>query len=217
MLALGLNIVVGWAGLLDLGYIAFFGFGAYGYALFSSHAFGNLPLAPAASSCRRSRSIPIAVVVVGILGVVVGLVALRLVGDYLAIVTLFFGQAFAEVVNNVAPEHARRRQRHSFGLQPASTSAAPAIGSTLGYYWFARDRPDRADGGAAPARHLAHRPRLARGARRPARRRGDDDPRQPAQGDGVRLRRGGRRARRHASSPRSAERRLLDQLHTPDR
>ena len=42
LLALGLNIVVGWAGLLDLGYIAFFGIGAYGYALFSSHAFGNL-------------------------------------------------------------------------------------------------------------------------------------------------------------------------------
>ena len=42
MLAVGLNIAVGWAGLLDLGYIAFFGFGAYGYALFSSHAFGNL-------------------------------------------------------------------------------------------------------------------------------------------------------------------------------
>ena len=41
ILALGLNIVVGWAGLLDLGYIAFFGFGAYGYALFSSHAFGT--------------------------------------------------------------------------------------------------------------------------------------------------------------------------------
>ncbi len=63
ILALGLNIVVGWAGLLDLGYIAFFGAGAYGYALFSSHAFGNLvavqtgELEPPADDHRdRSRS-----------------------------------------------------------------------------------------------------------------------------------------------------------------
>src|ERR1700759_2047856 len=41
ILALGLNIAVGWAGLLDLGYVAFFGFGAYGYALFSSGALGS--------------------------------------------------------------------------------------------------------------------------------------------------------------------------------
>src|ERR1700694_2374902 len=44
ILALGLNIVVGWAGLLDLGYIAFFGAGAYGYALFSSPALGHAGL-----------------------------------------------------------------------------------------------------------------------------------------------------------------------------
>ena len=41
ILSLGLNIAVGWAGLLDLGYIAFFGFGAYGYAIFSSTALGS--------------------------------------------------------------------------------------------------------------------------------------------------------------------------------
>ena len=55
ILALGLNIAVGWAGLLDLGYIAFFGAGAYGYALFSSHAFGNLAPAPAASHAAGDR------------------------------------------------------------------------------------------------------------------------------------------------------------------
>ena len=103
ILALGLNIVVGWAGLLDLGYIAFFGAGAYIYALFSSHAFGNLPLSTGGVQLPVVATIPIAVVGVGILGLVIGLVALRLSGDYLAIVTLFVGQAFAEAVNNVAP------------------------------------------------------------------------------------------------------------------
>src|SRR5579863_6672634 len=73
ILALGLNIVVGWAGLLDLGYIAFFGAGAYGYALFSSHAFGNLALTTGGIMLPAVASIPIAVVGVGILGVLIGL------------------------------------------------------------------------------------------------------------------------------------------------
>ena len=93
ILALGLNIVVGWAGLLDLGYIAFFGAGAYGYALFSSHAFGNIPLATGGIQLPAIASVPIAVLAVGILGLLIGLVALRLSGDYLAIVTLFVVQA----------------------------------------------------------------------------------------------------------------------------
>ena len=66
------------------------------------------PAAPAAGDRvdpdrRRGRG--------GIVGVLIGLIALRLSGDYLAIVTLFVGQAFVEVVNNVDPGHARRRQR----------------------------------------------------------------------------------------------------------
>jgi ABC-type branched-subunit amino acid transport system permease subunit len=134
ILALGLNIVVGWAGLLDLGYIAFFGAGAYGYALFSSHAFGNLVLATGGVQLPAVASIPIAVVAVGILGVLIGLVALRLSGDYLAIVTLFVGQAFAEAVNNVAPG-TLGGVNGLFGLQPFHVGSAK-IGSTLGYYWF---------------------------------------------------------------------------------
>jgi len=134
ILALGLNIVVGWAGLLDLGYIAFFGAGAYGYALFSSHAFGNIPLATGGIELPAVASIPIAVVGVGILGLLVGLVALRLSGDYLAIVTLFVGQAFAEAVNNVAPG-TLGGVNGLYGLQPFHIGSA-AIGSTLGYYWF---------------------------------------------------------------------------------
>jgi ABC-type branched-subunit amino acid transport system permease subunit len=98
MLAVGLNVAVGWAGLLDLGYIAFYGFGAYGFALLSSSQLGahgiHLP---------AYESIPIVMVGAAILGLLVGLPSRRLIGDYLAIVTLFFGEAFVEFTNNVAP------------------------------------------------------------------------------------------------------------------
>ena len=99
MLAVGLNIAVGWAGLLDLGYIAFYGFGAYGYALLSSNQLGTDGIHLHGRSCRsrsswsrRRRS-----------GMLLGLPSRRLIGDYLAIVTLFFGEVFVEVVNNVDP------------------------------------------------------------------------------------------------------------------
>jgi ABC-type branched-subunit amino acid transport system permease subunit len=101
ILSLGLNIAAGWSGLLDLGYIAFVGFGAYGYAIFSSTALGSG--GSGGAHLAAFESIPIVVVAGGLVGVVVGLIALRLEGDYLAIVTLFVGQAFVEVVNNVDP------------------------------------------------------------------------------------------------------------------
>jgi ABC-type branched-subunit amino acid transport system permease subunit len=102
ILALGLNIAVGWAGLLDLGYIAFVGFGAYGYAIFSSTALGSD--GNGGSHLAAFESIPIVLVAAGVVGLVIGLVALRLEGDYFAIVTLFVGQAFMEIVNNVDPQ-----------------------------------------------------------------------------------------------------------------
>jgi branched-chain amino acid transport system permease protein len=101
ILALGLNIAVGWAGLLDLGYIAFVGFGAYGYAVLSSTATGDG--GTGGTHLSAIVSIPIVLVAAGIAGVIIGLIALRLAGDYLAIVTLFVGQAFVEFVNNVDP------------------------------------------------------------------------------------------------------------------
>src|SRR6266480_1041389 len=98
LLAVGLNIVVGWAGLLDLGYVAFFGFGAYGFALLSSAQLGangiHLPY---------WLSLPIVMIGAALLGLAVGLPSRRLLGDYLAIVTLFLGEAFVEFTNNVAP------------------------------------------------------------------------------------------------------------------
>jgi branched-chain amino acid transport system permease protein len=92
LLALGLNTVVGFAGLLDLGYIAFFGFGAYIYAMLASPQFGLHWPTPVILIIVVPATI--------LLGLLVGLPSRRLVGDYLAIVTLFFGQLFVTVANN---------------------------------------------------------------------------------------------------------------------
>lgn len=92
MLALGLNVVVGWGGLLDLGYVAFYGLGAYTYALLDSDKFGiHLP---------TIVSIPVVVIVGALAGFLLGLPSRRLTGDYLAIVTLFFLQLFQTVTTN---------------------------------------------------------------------------------------------------------------------
>jgi branched-chain amino acid transport system permease protein len=99
LLAVGLNIVVGWAGLLDLGYVAFFGFGAYGFALLSSGQLGKHGI-----HLPAILSLPIVMTGAAVLGLMVGWPSRRLIGDYLAIVTLFLGEAFVEFTNNVAPK-----------------------------------------------------------------------------------------------------------------
>jgi len=84
LLALGLNIVVGFAGLLDLGYIAFYGVGAYVYALLASPQFNlHLPF---------WAIVPIGALVACMFGILLGAPTLKLRGDYLAIVTLAFGE-----------------------------------------------------------------------------------------------------------------------------
>jgi branched-chain amino acid transport system permease protein len=91
LLAVGLNVVVGWSGLLDLGFVAFYGFGAYVYAMISSEQFGvHLP---------AELAIPVVIVSSALLGLLLGLPSRRLLGDYLAIVTLFFAQIFVVLVN----------------------------------------------------------------------------------------------------------------------
>ncbi len=92
LLALGLNITVGYAGLLDLGYVAFYGFGAYDYAMLASPQFGI--------HWNTLAIIPVAVVATALLGFLVALPSRRLLGDYLAIVTLFFQQLFVTVYTN---------------------------------------------------------------------------------------------------------------------
>jgi len=89
MLGLGLNIVVGLAGLLDLGYVAFYAVGAYSYALLNFHYgigfWTALPLGGALAAC---------------FGIILGFPVLRLRGDYLAIVTLGFGEIIRIILEN---------------------------------------------------------------------------------------------------------------------
>jgi len=92
-LSLGLNIVVGFAGLLDLGYIAFYAVGAYTYALLASPHFGiHLPF---------WVILPIGAAVACLFGVLLGAPTLKLRGDYLAIVTLGFGEIIRIFMNNL--------------------------------------------------------------------------------------------------------------------
>ena len=93
-LSLGLNIVVGYAGLLDLGYVAFYGVGAYVYALLASPHFGvHLPF---------WIILPIGAAIAAFFGVLLGTPTLKLRGDYLAIVTLGFGEIVRIFLNNLS-------------------------------------------------------------------------------------------------------------------
>ncbi len=96
ILALGLNIVVGFAGLLDLGYVAFFAIGAYTWGIFGSTQLTNVlniaPINPHLLSALFWPMILVAALVAALFGVLLGAPTLRLRGDYLAIVTLGFGE-----------------------------------------------------------------------------------------------------------------------------
>jgi branched-chain amino acid transport system permease protein len=106
MLALGLNIVVGYAGLLDLGYVAFYAVGAYLYALVASpHLMENFESIRAAYPNGMHFPIwavvPIAAAVAALCGMLLGAPTLKLRGDYLAIVTLGFGEIIRVFMNNL--------------------------------------------------------------------------------------------------------------------
>jgi branched-chain amino acid transport system permease protein len=90
LMALGLNIVVGKSGLLDLGYVAFFAIGAYSQAIFST-MFG----------WNTWTVLPIGIGLAMVSGVILGLPALRLRGDYLAIITLGFGEIVRIIALNI--------------------------------------------------------------------------------------------------------------------
>jgi len=93
MLALGLNIVVGFAGLLDMGYIAFYAVGAYLWALLASPQFGlHWPM---------WAILPLGAGLAGLFGMLLGAPTLKLRGDYLAIVTLGFGEIIRIFLNNL--------------------------------------------------------------------------------------------------------------------
>jgi len=139
MLSLGLNIVVGFAGLLDLGYIAFYAVGAYVYALLASPHFGlHLPW---------WAILPIGAAVACFFGVLLGTPTLKLRGDYLAIVTLGFGEIIRIFLNNLSePFNLTNGPKgittidsiKFFGVDFANTTqvGAFAFSGTIKYYYF---------------------------------------------------------------------------------
>jgi branched-chain amino acid transport system permease protein len=108
VMALGLNVVVGFAGLLDLGFVAFYAFGAYSVGWFGSSFFFNEHVNVLSSAAPGSIGIHLnfvlilvcAVIITSIAGVIIGLPTLRLRGDYIAIVTLAFGEIIGTLAVN---------------------------------------------------------------------------------------------------------------------
>jgi len=106
LLALGLNIVVGYAGLLDLGYVAFYAVGAYMFGLLASpHLWETFPaikaMFPGGMHAPIWVVIPLGAAIAGTFGVLLGAPTLKLRGDYLAIVTLGFGEIIRVFLNNL--------------------------------------------------------------------------------------------------------------------
>ena len=126
-LGLGLNVVVGYTGLLDLGYVAYFGLGAYTYAELSSSHYGiHWP---------AEATIPIAMAVPALVGLVLGSTSRRLEGDYFAIVTLFFLNAFDAFTNTANPRGFTGGPNGIPGLDPL-TFFGYKIVSTKQQYFF---------------------------------------------------------------------------------
>ena len=106
LLALGLNIVVGFAGLLDLGFVAFFAIGAYLYGLMASPHLADTfewfaQVFPNGLQTPIWLVVPLAALLAGIFGILLGAPTLKLRGDYLAIVTLGFGEIIRVFMNNL--------------------------------------------------------------------------------------------------------------------
>ena len=137
MMAVGLNVVVGYAGLLDLGYVAFYAFGAYTTAWLASLQFSQVKLHIGSVGISHSQPglhlsiwmiIPIAGLLTALAGVIIGLPTLRLRGDYLAIVTLGFGEILPQVARNGANFGGFNLTNGPNGVTPID---APGFGKTL--------------------------------------------------------------------------------------
>src|SRR5690606_7860985 len=131
MLALGLNIVVGYAGLLNLGYVAFYAVGAYMYALLASpHLMSNFEWIAATFPNGLHSSIwlvvPLGALIAAFFGVLLGAPVLRLRGDYLAIVTLGFGEIIRIFLNNLnAPLNITNGPQGITGIDPIRIAGVP--------------------------------------------------------------------------------------------
>src|SRR5687768_1912950 len=141
MMAVGLNIVVGYAGLLDLGYVAFYAAGAYMAAWFASQQFDQWTFH--FGSVGISKDVPgihlsiwLVLLMAGIftmlVGILIGLPTLRLRGDYLAIVTLGFGEIIPQVVRNGDNVFGFDLTHGTFGISPIDSPGFGSLGDSLG-------------------------------------------------------------------------------------
>ncbi|HKF77970.1 MAG TPA: branched-chain amino acid ABC transporter permease [Candidatus Dormibacteraeota bacterium] len=126
-LALGLNVVVGYAGLLNLGYVAFFGIGAYTYAIVASVQAGR--------HWPPVLGLLLAGLVVAVVAVLLGLASLRLRGDYLAIVTLGFGEIVRQLMVNLdRPIDITGGLNGILGIDPIAVGGLQALSDRDYYY-----------------------------------------------------------------------------------
>jgi branched-chain amino acid transport system permease protein len=141
MMAVGLNIVVGYAGLLDLGYVAFYAAGAYTAAWFASLQFnqvtfhlGSVGVNPEAPGIHLSvwLILILAGVLTTVVGILIGLPTLRLRGDYLAIVTLGFGEIIPQFVRNGDNVFGFDLTHGTFGISPIDSPGFGETGESLG-------------------------------------------------------------------------------------
>jgi branched-chain amino acid transport system permease protein len=153
IMALGLNVVVGYAGLLDLGYVAFYAAGAYTAGWFASQHFDQVTFH--LGSAGISESLPgihlsmwpvliIAGVFTTVVGILIGLPTLRLRGDYLAIVTLGFGEIIPQFVRNGDNFFGFDLTNGTFGISPIDSMGFGAVGDSLGLPESFRSSSDRA-------------------------------------------------------------------------
>jgi branched-chain amino acid transport system permease protein len=137
MMAVGLNVVVGYAGLLDLGYVAFYAIGAYTAGWLASGQFTQINFHFGAIGVGSNEpgihiSVWMVLLIAGIVtavgGILIGLPTLRLRGDYLAIVTLGFGEIIPQFVRNADNLHGFDLTHGTFGISPID---APGFGHTI--------------------------------------------------------------------------------------
>jgi branched-chain amino acid transport system permease protein len=141
MMALGLNFVVGYAGLLDLGYVAFYAMGAYMAGWFASQQFAKQNLNIGAVGLYQGDTgfhfslwlvLPMAGIATAIVGILIGLPTLRLRGDYLAIVTLGFGEILPQIARNGDNLFGFNLTNGTGGITPID---GPGFGNTL-HHWL---------------------------------------------------------------------------------
>jgi branched-chain amino acid transport system permease protein len=153
-MAIGLNMVVGYAGLLDLGYVAFYAVGAYTAGWFASQQFDQWSFQLGAVGIADGLpgihiSMWLVLVIAGLLtmlaGIAIGLPTLRLRGDYLAIVTLGFGEIVPQFVRNADSIGGFDLTHGTFGIAPIDSLGFGAIGAALGLPESFRQSSQRAE------------------------------------------------------------------------